>query len=73
MVYVSNLPCNVKLTELNLLFKNFGKITKLNCFWKDQKGEQLTCQIEYESKECAEEAIKSLDGIEIDNKPIKIN
>ena len=36
MVYVSNLPCNVKLTELNLIFKGFGKITKLNCFWKDK-------------------------------------
>lgn len=35
MIFISNLPTNVKLTELNLLFKSFGNITKLNCFWKE--------------------------------------
>ena len=37
MIYISNLPCNIKLTELNTLFKTFGVIKKLNCFWKDNK------------------------------------
>lgn len=37
MIYISNLPCNVQLTELHLLFRNFGIITKLNCFWNESK------------------------------------
>ena len=35
VIYISNLPCNVKLTEIHLLFKNFGTITKLNCYWNE--------------------------------------
>ena len=37
MIIISNLPCNVKLTEIHLLFKNFGVITKLNCYWNTIK------------------------------------
>lgn len=37
MIYVSNLPCNVNITDIHLLFKKFGSITKLNCFWNEDK------------------------------------
>lgn len=43
MIIVQNLPTNVKLTEIHLLFKKFGTINKLNLFWKKTKGKKLLC------------------------------
>jgi len=73
-IYVGNLSYNMTDEEMEKLFTAFGEVTENKVIMDRESGRSKGFGfIEMPNQEEGEEAIKQLDGKEIDGRNIKVN
>ncbi|NQT64836.1 MAG: RNA-binding protein [FCB group bacterium] len=73
-IYVGNLSYNMTDEEMEKLFTAFGEVTENKVIMDRESGRSKGFGfIEMTNQEEGEEAIKQLDGKEIDGRNIKVN
>ena len=73
-IYVGNLPYQLTEGELNALFAEFGSVSSARVITDQYSGRAKGFAfVEMPNQEEAEEAIKQLEGKEIDGRNIKVN
>ena len=67
---ITNLPDDIRCSEIETLFKKFGDIEEISVIWKKEQDLQATLQFKEEAQ--AAEAKEKLDELKIDEKVVKI-
>ena len=70
-IEVKNLPNNIKLSELQTLFKKFGEVKALDLRWRKTPGD-LWAIVTFEEEEHATAAQKELDEAELDENSLLV-
>lgn len=71
-VKIHNLPKEIPVDELQVLFSQFGEIRFLTIKWDAKKKDNCGATIEYDTKEAAGKAKQEYDGADLDKNIISI-
>ena len=69
---VLNLPSHIKVNELEILFKTFGQIMKINTYWVPKLGKNFNAKIFFSSEESVNKAGDAYEGAELDGHILKV-
>ncbi|XP_011864451.1 PREDICTED: insulin-like growth factor 2 mRNA-binding protein 1 isoform X3 [Vollenhovia emeryi] len=70
-VLVSNLPAQIRVEELDLLFSNYGQVQNIEKVpSRDPNTQSLL--ISYETQEQVQQAVNQLNGYDFDGNPLKV-
>lgn len=73
-IYVSNLGLNVRNEDLEKRFAAYGEVTSVNVIMdKVTNRSRGFAFVDMKETEAAENAIRALNGVTIDNRIIKVN
>ncbi|XP_018306354.1 insulin-like growth factor 2 mRNA-binding protein 1 isoform X1 [Mycetomoellerius zeteki] len=70
-VLVSNLPAQIRLEELDLLFSNYGQVQNIEKVPSRDPNTQSVL-ISYETQEQVQQAVNQLNGYDFDGNPLKV-
>ncbi|KAG5325539.1 IF2B1 protein, partial [Pseudoatta argentina] len=70
-VLVSNLPAQIRLEELDLLFSNYGQIQNIEKVPSRDPNTQSVL-ISYETQEQVQQAVNQLNGYDFEGNPLKV-
>ena len=73
-IYIGNLPFSSTEDDLRTLFSRFGDVASANVIMDRETGRARGFAfVEMESEDHAKEAIRSLDGSELDGRNLRVN
>ena len=65
-VIVFNLPHSIKMEELQTLFKQFGRIDKINSYWIPKLNKSFNAKVFYKTDEECQKALEFFQDAELD-------
>ena len=73
-IYIGNLPFSSTEDDLRTLFQRFGDVASANVIMDRETGRARGFAfVEMDSEDSAKEAIRSLDGSEMDGRNLRVN
>lgn len=69
-VQVFNLPANISMNDVQVLFSNCGEIDKINTYWIPKLGNKFNARIFYKSLEGAKKAVEVYHQAKLDNQTL---